>query len=520
MQRRGGGDRAVRALAGLYEAGPVGGLPDGDLLDRFVAQREEAVFAALVHRHGPMVWGVCRRLLHDHHHAEDAFQATFLVLARRASAVQPAARVGPWLHGVARQTALKARGLEARRRAREARFAGQAAVEVAPDSNQGDLIGALDGEINRLPDRYRLPIVLCELEGRTDQEAADLLGWPIGTVSGRLTRARGILADRLRRQVRTESRGAWVALVGQRLVVPSGLATATTRGGWLVAVGRSSELGAGVVSAHGIALMRGVIQTMITTKIKLGLAWALGVGIVAGGAGLAYRARADEPTRVQVPGRMVFPGNAHTKEKVERRERLMNQLEVARLTPQKVEAKAATFDPKLTYPFTIDPARVFLFPSLVVEPKLKGLGLKGNNVAVLPMMTERGVTGAMLIGSLQYSYAPEPGKTFQGSASAAMLRFSPDAIPLGLNFDQDKVGVTDKGLAEMARFLLGVSVKRCYQRNYVKDGVRKQEVMIPPPDAFAAVLYTQEYGEILISFDFKVAAVHDFTGNNGLYEKK
>ena len=130
------------------------------------------------------------------------------------------------------------------------------------------------------------------------------------------------------------------------------------------------------------------------------------------------------------------------------------------------------------------------------------------------------MTGVMLIGALEYSYAPEPGKSFQGSASAGMLRFSPDAIPLGLDFAPDKVGTTDKGLAEMARFLLGVSVKRCFQRNYLKDGRRMQEVMIPPADAFAAVLYTQEFGEILISFGPKVAIVHDFTGNKELYENK
>src|SRR6476620_2205434 len=154
------------------------GLRDGELLGRFVDRRDEAALAALVSRHGPMVWGVCRRLL-GHHDAEDAFQATFIVLVRKAASVRPREMVGNWLYGVARQAAMQAR---AAARHREIQVAQMPDTE-APQDRWADIRPILDEELSRLPDQYRAVIVLCDLEGRTRKDVADHLGCPEGTVA-------------------------------------------------------------------------------------------------------------------------------------------------------------------------------------------------------------------------------------------------------------------------------------------------------------------------------------------------
>ncbi len=159
---------------------------DGHLLRRFLTRRDEGAFAALVRRHGPMVLGVCRRVLGNAADADDAFQATFLVLVRKGPALLPRAVLGDWLHGVARRTALKARAAAAHRRMKE-----QMAARPEPQTEPGrdDWLPLLDEALARLPEKYRQSIVLCDLEGRTREEAAALLGWPPGTVAGRLRAA-------------------------------------------------------------------------------------------------------------------------------------------------------------------------------------------------------------------------------------------------------------------------------------------------------------------------------------------
>ncbi len=179
---------------------------DADLLGRFIDRRDEAAFAALVRRHGPMVYGVCRRILPTTQDAEDAFQATFLVLVEKAREIIPRGAVGNWLYGVARRAALLARRAIARRRER----AGEMPERPAPDP-LNDLRMVLDEELGRLPDSYRTVIVLCDLEGRTRREAAAILGWPEGTVAGRLTRARAVLAKRLARHAPVVSVAAVLA---------------------------------------------------------------------------------------------------------------------------------------------------------------------------------------------------------------------------------------------------------------------------------------------------------------------
>src|SRR5437868_1022083 len=149
---------------------------DGALLERFLAHRDEAAFEALVRRLGPMVLGVCRRVLVDRHDAEDAFQAAFLVLVRKATSIRPRERVGHWLYGVARRTALKAKALAARRRLKE-REAGELRPRQAAAVEVEDWRPVLDEELSRLPDRYRAAVVLCDLEGKSRRDAARELGW-------------------------------------------------------------------------------------------------------------------------------------------------------------------------------------------------------------------------------------------------------------------------------------------------------------------------------------------------------
>lgn len=221
-----GGDLTGAMLRRAFEAGAAGRRADGELLARFVEGGDRVALEVLIARHGPMVWGTCLRVLRDHHDAEDAFQVTFGVLARRAGAVAPREMVGPWLYGVAYRTAVKARMSRGRRLGREAPVArvpepdpGRPAAEDAVD---------LDRALSRLPDKYRDPIVLCELEGLTHREAADQLGWPVGTVAGRLSRGRAILARALRRDESPRPDAPLVPLLAPASWPPS-LAASTAR---------------------------------------------------------------------------------------------------------------------------------------------------------------------------------------------------------------------------------------------------------------------------------------------------
>ncbi|HYT93105.1 MAG TPA: RNA polymerase sigma factor [Gemmataceae bacterium] len=254
-------------------------LTDGQLLGRFIDQHDEAAFAALVRRYGPMVLGVCRRLLRHHHNAEDAFQATFLVLVHKAAAIRPRELVGNWLYGVACRTALKARTLAARNARRERQVPDMPEPQAPPPEPVDDLRLLLDKELDCLPDKFRVPIVLCDLGGRSHKEAARHLGWPQGTVSGRLSVGRALLAKRLARRGLTLSVGALVALLSARTVsasVPPALLSSTVNAASLLAAGKAVT--AGAISANVAALYQGVLQAMLLTKLKM---TALGLLIVA-----------------------------------------------------------------------------------------------------------------------------------------------------------------------------------------------------------------------------------------------
>ncbi len=189
---------ANRHLRMLFEVGTVAGLTDGQLLDRFVTGRDQAAFTALVERHGPMVHRVCSEVLGDYHEAEDAFQATFLVLARRAASIRSRDSLASWLYGVALRVSACARSASARRRIHERARAALPATQVNDNENSRDNFEPLlHAELGRLPQRFRAPVVLCYLEGRTYEEAAQLLDCPIGTIKSRLAAARQRLRNRL-----------------------------------------------------------------------------------------------------------------------------------------------------------------------------------------------------------------------------------------------------------------------------------------------------------------------------------
>jgi RNA polymerase sigma-70 factor (ECF subfamily) len=180
-------------------------LTDEELLDRFLGTDKTAAedaFRALVRRHGPMVRGVCRRILARHHDAEDAGQVTFLLLARQAGRIRDRRALGRWLYRVASRIAVRSRTDSARRRAHEGRGAGASAATPAPVHDPARSVSrlVLRDEVDRLPTTYRRAVVLCYFEGRTNEEAAALLRWPVGTVKSRLARARALLRPRLKRR--------------------------------------------------------------------------------------------------------------------------------------------------------------------------------------------------------------------------------------------------------------------------------------------------------------------------------
>jgi RNA polymerase sigma factor (sigma-70 family) len=256
-------------------------LTDAQLLRRFVEQREEAAFAALLQRHGPMVLGVCRRVLRHQQDAEDAFQATFLVLARRAGAIRSRPQLAGWLYGVAYRTARHARRLACKRRARERQVANMPEPAVVMADAWNDLQPVLDEELARLPDRYRAALVLCDLEGKTRPEVARELGCPEGTVSSRLARARRRLAQRLTRRGVTLSAGALATVLVEHATasVPPALGSAIVQAASLS--GAAPALAAGLISARVAALTEGVIKAMFLTPLKVFTAVLLVLGLVA-----------------------------------------------------------------------------------------------------------------------------------------------------------------------------------------------------------------------------------------------
>ncbi|MDY3552077.1 sigma-70 family RNA polymerase sigma factor [Gemmata sp. JC717] len=266
-------DPVVRAA---LVAARLGELSDGELLARFVATRDEEAFAELVRRLGPTVYGVCHRVLGTRTDAEDAFQVTFLVLARKADTVRPPGRVAAWLHGVAVLTARKARAVRLRRHARERALGDTPEPSAVYTPPEPDLARVLDEEIQRLPDKYRAAVVLCEVRGLTVAQTAAELGLPVGTVASRLARGRVLLASRL-----TSRGGAGAAAVG-------GLASAAMAAPAKLFGSAVSVAFSGSQCAPGAQLLLNeVLRAMSLSKLRaFAVATILSSAVALGGAGL------------------------------------------------------------------------------------------------------------------------------------------------------------------------------------------------------------------------------------------
>ena len=242
----------------------LSGLNDVQLLGRFSdphGERRESAFRELIERHGPMVMGVCRQVVRHPHDAEDAFQATFLVLLVKARSIRVADSLAPWLHGVAVRTAQRARAASARYRGDD-RTNLEAIATTSPGTQHAELGWLLHEELGRLPEKYRVPIVLCHLSGKTHEEAARILQWPIGTVSGRLSRGRRLLKSRLER--RGFAAPSAIVLVPW-LSLPQPLSLPAIESA-LDAAMRYPFLKSGSVSV--LSLTRGVLKAMILNRIK------------------------------------------------------------------------------------------------------------------------------------------------------------------------------------------------------------------------------------------------------------
>jgi RNA polymerase sigma factor (sigma-70 family) len=280
---------ALKQLNTLFQCGTTGHLRDAELLESFARgrdERAEAAFAALVERHGKMVLGVCQRVLLNRESAEDAFQATFLVLARKAASIARGEQLANWLYGVALRAALDARSRIARQKACEKRYRSMVPAEMPDPCVSGELRAALDEELARLPERYRAAIVLCELEGLSRREAAARLGIAEGTLSSRLARAKLQLKDRLTRRGFTLSSaelGTFLAHEARAVAVPTALVDSTIGLATLVSSGSSLT---GIVSTSVATLTEGVLKAMLLTKVKSALLGFATLAVITTGVGV------------------------------------------------------------------------------------------------------------------------------------------------------------------------------------------------------------------------------------------
>jgi polysaccharide biosynthesis/export protein len=297
---------------------------DGQLLEEFVQRQDEAAFATLVERHGAMVLGVCRRVLRHDQDAEDAFQATFLVLVRKARSLARPELLANWLYGVAYRTAQQARARTLRQGRQEKEAASMSAAASDPDSFWREVQPLLDAELNQLPERYRAALVLCYLEGKTNEEAARELDWPVGSMSFRLARGREMLRDRVTSRLRAAPAVLPLGFLTSPLeasVVPAPLADATVQAA-LGLVGAKAAVGA-FISGSVLDLMNATLRVLAPRRqpwlfgmVLTGLS-VLGLGAVA--FAIAAQPASDRqpsfapsPALVSVPPTALPPGVAIT----------------------------------------------------------------------------------------------------------------------------------------------------------------------------------------------------------------
>jgi RNA polymerase sigma factor (sigma-70 family) len=286
----------LKMIRRMVEDVRVRELPDQDLVQRFLEQQDQAAFHALLRRHGPMALDVCRSVLDNEADAEDAFQATFLILARKSGSIRKTASLASWLHGVAYRTALKARAQSAARQKHETRAPARQPAQP-DDLSWREVRQAVHEEVNRLPDRYRAPLVLCYLEGVTQEAAAVRLALAKSTLRERLERGRSLLRTRLLRRglgpAAVLVTAAWPA-VNASDYVPLSVVSSTVKAASLFAAGQTAAVG--LISAKAAALTEGVLKTMLLSKLKVAVAVLLAIGALGiGASALPYGTVAAEP---------------------------------------------------------------------------------------------------------------------------------------------------------------------------------------------------------------------------------
>jgi RNA polymerase sigma factor (sigma-70 family) len=419
---------------------------DEQLLQRFLIDRDESAFRLLVERHGRMVLGVCRNVLRQHQDAEDAFQATFLILARNAAAIRKGTALASFLHGVAYRTSLKARRQRDKRRWHERRAAPRITAGSSPDMDGAlrELQEILTEEVNRLPDKYRGPFVLCCLEGKSRQEAAAQLGWKEGTVSGRLAEARQRLRQRLARRgialsaalcAADLSRTAAAASVSPRLM------NATIRG--------ALSFGAGdaVTAAEVARLAKGVIHDMAPTTLKITTAALLAISLAVGAGLLACQALSGKPVEGQSPPSP--PGPEKTDREVRKeptpveRFRQMGEAVALEFSPDGTTLAAYTYG---------SPCHLKLWSAITGESlgqvEVSGQGVNSRPFAFSP--DGKVVAVVDLSGPRVHCCDPATGKVVRtlplpepGGVGPVLLRYSPDGKRTAVAVTADKVLLLD-----------------------------------------------------------------------------
>ncbi|HWG42742.1 MAG TPA: sigma-70 family RNA polymerase sigma factor [Gemmataceae bacterium] len=368
-------------LRQVLGAPPNGGVTDAELLNRFVKERDEAAFELLLWRHAAMVLHVCRQVLRDAEAVEDAFQATFLVFVRKAGSISRRESLGGWLYRVAYRIALKARAASKKRKATEQELDRIEAPVDADDAGQRELRRTICEEVNRLPAKYRAPIVACVFEGKTHEEAANQLGWPRGTVAGRLARARELLRRRLIRRGIVLTAGAFTAA----LAVPNapaalaGLIQTTMKTAKLFAVAQATSA---LLSPRIVALAEGVLKAMYWTRVKIVMIGLLIAGL--GGTGVTLwgtqRSAAEPPGQVAPPAGGVQEPAADNRDDAQQRAdaaKLNRNMAISRLNLKKLALAMHNYSDTYNR-----------LPAPAIYDK-KGKALLSWRVELLPFMEEQ-----------------------------------------------------------------------------------------------------------------------------------
>ena len=442
---------AIKSIETLLDVGTLAGMPDGPLLERFVAGRDGLAFETIVARHGPMVFNVCRRILAQRSDVEDAFQATFLILVRKAGTLRDGQRLGPWLYGVAHRVASRARSQSTHRHSRERPGPAEAAEasDPATDLERRELLAAIDEEVNRLPEKYRAALVLCDLESRTYAEAARHLDCALGTLKSRLAWAR----DRLRRRLIRRGLAPATAILAVDLAagsasaaVPAGLARTTVEAAVRCLTGRAA-VGVGSASASTTVsiLTEGVLRTMFYSRLRT-IAAAL-LAFATSAAGLGVLAQTQIPTQTQTQTQT--PTGTRYDEAIrdfEERLRILKQMRDRELAHREDQDKTAARLEKLGGRIERDVIAVNLVATKVTDDDLKLLSVFPNLQTLHLHHNEIGDTG---VANLQRLGNLTTLDLFDTRVTDAGLVHLAEWMPFLQWVDLNDTKVTDAGLQHL-----------------------------------------------------------------------